>query len=159
MTPFPMILCHPATTHHFPQALLRVGMGMFAGPRHLRTGSFGAQTLYARRGVMAGCSLCTTLAKLVTLSPMQEVLRRTRTSRGRLGLHLFVDDVCLATAGGAGEVVTRLRDATAALCQAVQAMGCKLADSKTTVVASDSVLMMYPRMGPGVSLQPYMTQW
>ena len=58
---------------------------------------------------MADCSLCTTLAKLVTLSPMQDVQRRTRTSRGRLGLHLFVDDVCLATAGGEEEVLTRLR--------------------------------------------------
>ena len=141
-------LRHAAAAHHFPQALLRVGMGMFAGPRHLRTGSFGAQTLYARRGVMAGCSLCTTLAKLVTLSPMQEVLRRTRTSRGRLGLHLFVDDVCLATAGGAGEVVTRLRDATAALCQAVQAMGCKLADSNT-LAAKFSSEPTSPQAGRG----------
>ena len=73
---------------------------------------------------------------------MQTVQKRTQSSRGRLGLHLFVDDVCMATSGGHDEVVERLRHAAEALQHAVRAMGCKLADPRTTVVTTHDAVVL-----------------
>ena len=97
----PEALRAAAARWQFPKAMLEVGLKLYAGPRHLATGASGTATLYAGRGVMPGCSLCTTLAKLILLSAILEVRREWPA----LNLTLFVDDIGMTAQGNQQEVV------------------------------------------------------
>ena len=59
---------------------------------------------------MAGCSLCTTWAKLATLDPMDAVV--AKWGPRAVGMNLYIDDVVMCTYGSEEAVITRLGGAT-----------------------------------------------
>ena len=59
-----------ARRHHFPEALARAALDLYAGAaRHVRNGVFLARPRWATRGVVAGCSLATTFVKTIFADP------------------------------------------------------------------------------------------
>ena len=62
-----------AQEHGFGEVALELGLASYGGPRHMEVLRAGAVPLYATRGILAGCALCTTLAKVVMLGPMDAV--------------------------------------------------------------------------------------
>jgi hypothetical protein len=58
------LLLERAARHGFPMQIVRLAVAAYRGPRVIRMGSFIARELFADRGVIAGCSLATTLTKV-----------------------------------------------------------------------------------------------
>ena len=116
----------------FDEVVLDVGLAIYTGPRHLEVGSAQAPTVFAQQGVVAGCALCTTLAKVILLAVMDDLVLRFPN----VDWTLFVDDVGLAARGDQQDVVDLLVAASSALEEAVAALGCPLATGKTAVAAS-----------------------
>ena len=133
------VLRQAAREHGMSATLLETALASYTGPRYLAVDGFGASaTLHTDQGVMAGCSLCTTWAKLATLDPMDAVVRKwgPRT----VGVNLYIDDVVMCTYGSDNAVVTRLGGATETLIEEMWARGISLAEGKTAVAASSQAL-------------------
>ena len=84
-----------AKLHGFDEVALELGLASHGGPRHLEVQRASAMPLRATRGILDGCALCTTLAKVVMLGPMDAVAAAVPAAQ----LTLFVDDVSAAAHG------------------------------------------------------------
>ena len=120
----------------FPASLLEVALQLYGGARYVELGRAVGPATYARRGVIAGCSLCATLAKLILLGPLDSLQR----SHSEIALDVFVDDVRLGVLGPPDHVVERLVDAFGDLDTALESTGVPLAPAKTAVAASSPAL-------------------
>merc|ERR1712129_161220 len=103
----------------------------YGGARHIFVGRTAAPAVYARRGVVAGCSLCTTIAKLILLTPMDELCLRHPV----VSVDVFVDDVRLGAIAQADTVVRELIGASDTLEELLEDIGVPLAPEKTAVTA------------------------
>ena len=83
-------------------------------------------------GILAGCALCTTLAKVVMIGPMDEIV----SAIPAVQLTLFVDDVSAAAHGTCQEVAIAIKEVGDMLEQVVEPIGCQVAKPKTAVAAS-----------------------
>ena len=108
------------------------GCGVGEAGAVLEFGGCGGPPVFARRGIVAGCSLCTTLAKVIMLQPMDRLL----VLAPRVEWTLFVDDVGASTRGKEDDVVSILDVAATELREQAACIGCAIADPKTAVVAS-----------------------
>ena len=108
------VLRQAARAHGVPATLLETALACYTGPRYLAVDGFGASgLLHTDQGVMAGCSLCTTWAKLATLDPMDAVV--AKWGPRAVGMNLYIDDVVMCTYGSEDAVITRLGGATETL--------------------------------------------
>ena len=140
------VLRRAAKTWGFPLPLLEVALHLYTGARYVEWGRASAPPVFATRGVVAGCSLCTTLAKLILLSPMDAVVGAHR----QVSFDVFVDDLRAGTAG-TPDVVTRRLDAAFADAEiAFAADGVPLVAHKTTVAATNGALAKRVRRAVGV---------
>ena len=133
------VLRQAARQHGIHPTLLETALACYTGPRFVAVDGFGASgMLYTDQGVMAGCSLCTTWAKLATLDPMDAVVKQW--GRRTVEIHLYIDDVVMCTYGSMDAVVTRLCGATESLMEEMSRRGIALAEGKTAVAASTKEL-------------------
>ncbi len=96
-------------------------------------GPFIAQELHASRGVVAGCSLATTLIRVFTITPFDNFVRQVQD----VVLDNYIDDNVLSTEGTEQQVIDRLGRATDILADIVdRELLCKFSLSKTKIVAS-----------------------
>ena len=131
------ILMSAARRWSFDEVLLRTGLAIYAGPRHVKVGAFLAPTLFGRRGVVAGCALCTTLAKLYVLTPMDALVVRHPS----VSWSIFVDDVSASVEGGHQQICDIIPDAIDDLEQEFsEKLRCPLAPAKTAVTATSKSL-------------------
>ena len=108
------VLRQAARAHGVPATLLETALACYTGPRYLAVDGFGTSgLLHTDQGVMAGCSLCTTWAKLATLDPMDAVV--AKWGPRAVGMNLYIDDVVMCTYGSEDAVITRLGGATETL--------------------------------------------
>ena len=120
----------------FPIPLLECALSLYKGARYVEWGAATADPVYARRGVVAGCSLCTTLAKLILIGPLSGVTER----HPRITLDVFVDDLHMGAVGDQDGVVRRLREVFEDVDQVLSAAGVPLAAAKTAVTASSKAV-------------------
>ena len=82
----------------FNEVLLEMALALYGGPRHLHVGSFAPEAIFARRGVVPGCALCTTLAKVYAIGAMDAAV----ALHPAVQWSIFVDDI-FVTAHGADQ--------------------------------------------------------
>ena len=126
-----------AKKHGMSETLLDTALALYTGPRFLAVDGFGASGyLYSDRGVMAGCSCCTTWAKLATIDPMDSVTEQWPNDK--VEIDIYIDDVAMRATGSREQVPRWLGQATATLIEEMGQRGIPLADGKTAVAASDA---------------------
>ncbi len=122
-----------ATRLDFPEPLARLALAAYGGPRMIRMKNFVAEELYADRGVVAGCSLATTLTKVYTVEAYDHLVRTCPRAR----FDNFIDDNVVSAEGNKEEVVEILAEATALLSEVVsERLMCRISRRKTRVVAA-----------------------
>ncbi len=127
-------LVDEATAVGFPLALVRAALGAYSMARMLTLQGRFAQELHATRGIVAGCSLATTLVKVYYLRDLDRVVSRVPAS---INLDVFIDDVTLSAVGKTAEIVGDMLAAHAILAETVvESLGCSFAPGKTAVVAT-----------------------
>ena len=75
----------------FPAALLALSLCIYQGPRCLNSESVLSPPIYPRRGLLQGCPLAPTLAKLALEHPLQNILR----AQGVTNADLWLDDISI----------------------------------------------------------------
>ena len=122
-----------ARKHDFPETLLEAALAVYGTmARHVINGGYTAPARWATRGVIAGCSLATTLVKLYLLDIMDGLSMQFPETQ----LNVFIDDVAITSTGAASVVAEVVVDATLELQREVEIVGCSLAPAKTVVTAS-----------------------
>ncbi len=128
------LLIERARKHGFPTPLVRLAVAAYGGPRMIRMKEFVAEELHAERGVIAGCSLATTLTRVYTIDAYDELTLRCPAVR----LDNYIDDNVLSAEGAPGEVAENLGQAAAALSEIVETqLQCRIARRKTKIIAAD----------------------
>ena len=135
---------------HFPMAVAKLAMVLYAGPRHLQAGGFGTATVWARCGIMPGCSLCTKFAKLAVATAMIRVQAR----QPNVSTCIFIDDVPLTATGPRATVIHSIGSAKEHLQEELAPMGCEVAPAKMAVVASDQETARGLRRVTGAETSP-----
>ncbi len=138
------VLMDKASRHGFPKPLVRMALAAYSGPRMIRLRDFVAPEVHAGRGVIAGCSLATTLVKLYTVASYDELAARCPD----VAFTNYIDDNVLCATGPPQKVKEVLIDATRIMNRIVEDdLGCRIARRKTRVVASDDGLAVAIRRG------------
>ncbi len=117
----------------FPEPLARLALAAYGGPRMIRLRDFVAEEVYADRGVVAGCSLATTLTKVYTLEAYDQFVEECPDAQ----FDNYIDDNVISAEGGKDRVVEVLTRATNLLNELVTgSLHCKISRRKTRVVAA-----------------------
>ncbi len=120
-----------------PEPLVRLALASYAGPRRIRLRDFIAQEVYADRGVVAGCSLASTLIKAYVIEAYDEFVEQAPGIR----FDSHVDDNVLSCEGGEIHVQSTVTRAAAIMSGIVRdRLLCKVARRKTHVVTTKEAL-------------------
>ena len=95
-------------------------------------GTFPRMGRFASRGVVAGCSLATTLIKIYLLRRLDGLLER----HPRIDLNVYIDDIAIACLGRPSDICGIVADAVGDLGETLSDCGCRLAESKTQLATS-----------------------
>ena len=117
----------------FPTSLMRAALACYGAARYIRLGPHTAAPRFASRGVVAGCSLATTLVKLYLLRRLDQFVLR----HPRVDMNVFIDDFGLATSGTAERSTKDLTAALVDLEEELRLVGCGLSATKTQIVATE----------------------
>ncbi len=117
----------------FPEPLARLALAAYGGPRMIRLKDFVAEEVYADRGVVAGCSLATTLTKVYTLEAYDHLVEQCPEAQ----FDNYIDDNVISAEGGKDRVVEVLTRATNLLNDLVTGdLHCKISRRKTRIIAA-----------------------
>ncbi len=128
------ILMEEAVTLGFPLALLRASLAAYIGPRMITLDGRAAREMYARDGIVPGCTFATTFVKLFYMRRLDALVARLPPN---IDVDMYIDDLAISGNGTSDRLVEDItsawRNARAVL---VADLGCKIADAKSRVVAS-----------------------
>ena len=127
------MLAEDVRRHGFPGIAAVMALSMHTAPRRLRIGdAYGPELETVGRGMLAGCSSSTSLARLYLLAP----LRTSTLTEEDVELGIHVDDVCQSAIGDTEHEVIE-KGAAAGIAFATHAASKRLdISSKSVVVAS-----------------------
>ena len=114
-------------TTNFPEVFLEAALASYRIARVVRYGPFAADKRYANRGVVAGCSLATTLVKLYVVRNLDKLVETFPSVKW----NVFLNDVAVACAGSPHTIAEEVAAAVEALRELLLVDGCELAPSKT----------------------------
>ncbi len=118
----------------FPLPLVRAALGAYANARVMVLQGRVARELYPTRGVVAGCSLATTLVKVFYVRSFDTFIARAPPG---VILDAYIDDATLSMVGGTREVIIHLTRAHEELAAIVRGeLQCEFAEGKTAITAS-----------------------
>ena len=118
----------------FPAGLIRAALAAYAGPRLISLNGSFARPLYPRRGIVAGCSLATTLVKVYYLRAFDDLRRAMHTD---ISMDIHIDDIILALEGKKSRILSELIEAHENLRGQIEGrMKGKVAEAKTSVSTS-----------------------
>ena len=133
-------ICHSslaaqAIAHSFPPVLVEVALGIYRGARYIVSEGVASPKCYASKGLMAGCPLAPSLAKLAVFPALQKL----QSSKFCDHATVWLDDVS-ADSEGVSPADTALRSyrAFGLLKTEFQSDGLCISTSKTCWVVSDS---------------------
>ncbi len=128
-------LAEEAAALGYPTCLLRASLAAHTAPRMVSLGHYVAKEVYAKRGIIAGCSFATTLVTVFYLRKLEQIAREIPSS---VKLDGYIDDVALSAEGSRLRVVRDVIKAYDIMKNILtRDLGCKLAPSKANIVASD----------------------
>ncbi len=108
----------PAKRLGIPRQLIALAANFYLGPRRLRVGKAVSALLHPRRSIVAGCTWCTVLIRVIVLAPLDSFARQLRAVYRRwnaeLLLRLYIDDGMI-TSIGHREAVAHLHVSASAL--------------------------------------------
>ena len=102
-------------------------MASYGIARAVRYGPFVADRRFASRGIVPGCSLATTFAKLYMVRGMDKLV----VQLPKVTWNVFIDDGAAASTGTPEAIAEEVADAVEALRTSLRADGCELAPAKT----------------------------
>ena len=119
----------------FPAPLLALSLCIYQGPRCLNGESVLSPPIYPRRGLLQGCPLAPTLAKLALEHPLQNILRAQGVTNADLWLDdISIDAVHRSPAVAAGAALSIFRQ----IKQDLDAEGLEVSSRKTHFVGTSS---------------------
>ncbi len=123
-----------AQLHGFPLVILRASLAAYAAPRMITLDGRAAKEVYARDGIMPGCTFATTYVKLFYMRRLDTLVAALPPE---VDVNMYVDDLAIGAAGEANALVdTMVAARKAAIAALTVDLGCKIAESKSRVVAS-----------------------
>ncbi len=129
------LLLERAAKHGLPVPLVRLAFAAHSGPRMIRLRDFVAEEVYADRGIIAGCSLATTLTRVYSLDAYDDFVERCPN----VNFDNFIDDNVISAEGPPESVARDLSHAAVQLHEIVtNQLECKISRRKTKIVAADS---------------------
>ncbi len=117
----------------YPPALLRGALAAYSSARMLTLHGRVAREVHPTVGVIAGCSLAMSLTKLLYLRELDGVAARLPPT---LALDIHVDDVTISGIGPPHVVARDIVKAHGDLREAMERLGCRFADAKTSITAT-----------------------
>ena len=143
------VLRAAAVKYDFPLAILEAALTLYTGVAwYVRHGPFSSKPRWATKGVVAGCSLATSLVKLYLLEMMDQLV----VDFPRTELNVFIDDVGASTKGYDDDVVEEVAEITEEIKARLGRIGCELSEAKTVIVASCPKVSR--RIGSRLGLSP-----
>ncbi len=122
----------------FPLAILRAALAAYAGPRMLTCAGRTARELYPVDGIVAGCSMATTLVKIYYLRPMDLFVASLPPS---LHTDVHIDDVVISGEASAEALVDDISEARSRLLRMIsEVLGGRVAQDKSSVIASSKAV-------------------
>ena len=119
----------------FPAPLLALSLCIYQGPRCLNGESVLSPPIYPRRGLLQGCPLAPTLAKLALETPLQNTIRAQGVTNADLWLDdISIDAVHRSPAVAAGAALSIFRQ----IKQDLDAEGLEVSSRKTHFVGTSS---------------------
>ena len=119
----------------FPAPLLALSLCIYQGPRCLNGESVLSPPIYPRRGLLQGCPLAPTLAKLALETPLQNIIRAQGVTNADLWLDdISIDAVHRSPAVAAGSALSIFRQ----IKQDLDAEGLEVSSRKTHFVGTSS---------------------
>ena len=119
----------------FPAPLLALSLCIYQGPRCLNGESVLSPPIYPRRGLLQGCPLAPTLAKLALETPLQNIIRAQGVTNADLWLDdISIDAVHRSPAVAAGAALSIFRQ----IKQDLDAEGLEVSSRKTHFVGTSS---------------------
>ena len=129
------ILAREAERTGFPMGIVRACLAAYSGPRMLTSQGMLTRAVFPRKGIIAGCSLATTLIRVYMVNAMDEAL--TRLPQG-VNTDVFIDDLALSVEGSKEEVTQKAVAAREIMSEVFTGrLNCKFAGEKTAIVASN----------------------
>ncbi len=130
------VLVREAQALDFPLALLRASLAAYIGPRMLTLDGRAAKELYARNGIVPGCTFATSFVKLFYLRRLDAFVAQLPPD---VDVDKYIDDLAISAAGVSDELIAKITAAREAARVALTSdLGCRIAESKSRVVASSS---------------------
>ncbi len=98
----------PALRVGLPKSIVALASHFYLGPRRIRVKGAVSLELYPRRGIVAGCTWCTVLIRIMVLAPIDGLKRQlrmwSRTWAVNFLFRLYVDDGMITTYGARDNV-------------------------------------------------------
>ncbi len=130
------VLISEAQELAFPMAILRASLGAYAGPRMLTLDGRAARELYAREGIIPGCTFATTYVKIFYVRRLDQL---TAALPPQVTIDMYIDDAATSAEGEGAEVINIITEAREKLRETLTVdLGCRIAGAKTRVVASSA---------------------
>jgi hypothetical protein len=127
------LLLERAEKHGLPLPLVKLALAAYSGPRMIRMRDFVAEELFADRGIIAGCSLATTLTRVYALDTYDEFVRRCP----EVHFDNYIDDNVISAEGPPEKVARVLGQAAVQLHHLVtEQLRCTISRRKAKIVAA-----------------------
>ncbi len=98
----------PAMKVGLPAPIAALTAHFYLGPRRLRVGRAFSPVIYPRRGIVAGCTWCTVIIRIIILVPLDQLLWQFRSwARGwdvEFLTTVYIDDAMVTTFGNRNNV-------------------------------------------------------
>ncbi len=97
-----------AKRHGLPRLIATLLAHLYSGPRRIRVGTAISRPVYPRRSVLAGCPFALIIIRVITINPIENVLRlidqRFKGWQATCSFFLYVDDAAITTTGTSSAV-------------------------------------------------------
>ena len=125
-------LCSEASRLRFPATILAIAMEQHMAPRTLTIRGSLADPIVPTNGVVAGCTVAPTLAKIILLAPVSAAVQEAPALRVRQ----YVDDLTLKFVGTWGAVLVRSAEFFAPLLRNLETSHFVVSTTKTILITS-----------------------
>eukprot|EP00959_Pyramimonas_sp_CCMP1952_P014419 305588-Pyramimonas_sp.AAC.1 len=120
--------CHQ---HDFPLAASRVAIAVYASARHVCLQAMISEAVFARFGVVAGCSMATTMIRINSMGPLDKI-----AGSPHVDFKMYIDNSSIAAVGTRQEVASGVVEGARALQSATAEIGATLSADKAILICS-----------------------
>ena len=115
----------------FPEEIIQAAIAAYAGPWVITLQGMISRAVYPLKGIIAGCSLATTLIRILMVRVLDDVIKELPTGTN---VDVSVDDIGISVEGPPSQPAREIAEARRLIHDAFRdRLGCKFAEEKTAV--------------------------